>query len=387
MFYFKFEAKYCLHYALAMIYVLSTVASTIYMVSGAVAPSSSFNKPNFDDWRITFYTGDKMWSGTDSMVYVQVHGEIDSQIFQLNPDKYQMEAHGIDSYTVQLPKIIRNIKAITVGKQHSYSFFNDWQLIKAELTDPNGKRFIFSCMCWLTTLRYKRTIELTAVDGIDVESGSSLDPYSSSSGRTTRVFPMTIGLLFLLLILIIFTYFGNVMCKKWKDNLFMTNSLRRRRSLNASNNESRAGQSRRLNPSHHVRNNTRRNHNNLYKDDDDEEENLELPARDGVYNFTSNLTDLNVNTSSSVNRNHRLPLSGRHMPQTLTINEDKPPEYTQLFPIKKEEEPTSVINTPNTKVSTAAEDSSETNQNASASPITTTVSSRNAVETNNITQL
>ena len=53
------------------------------MVSGAVAPSSSFNKPNFDDWRITVYTGDKMWSGTDSMVYVQVHGEIDSQIFQV----------------------------------------------------------------------------------------------------------------------------------------------------------------------------------------------------------------------------------------------------------------------------------------------------------------
>jgi hypothetical protein len=55
-----------------------------------------------------------------------------------------MEAHGIDSYTIQLPKIIRNIKAITVGKQHSYSFFNDWQIIKAELTDSNGKKFIFS---------------------------------------------------------------------------------------------------------------------------------------------------------------------------------------------------------------------------------------------------
>ena len=77
-------------------------------------------------------------------------------------------------------------------------------------------------MCWLTTLRYKRTIELTAVDGVDVESGSNLDPYSTSSGRTTRIFPMTIGLLFLLLILIIFTYFGNVMCKKWKENLFLS---------------------------------------------------------------------------------------------------------------------------------------------------------------------
>ena len=133
-----------------------------------------------------------------------------------------MEAHAIDSYTLQLPKLIKQVKSITVGKQHSYSFFNDWQLIKAELVDPNGRKFIFSCMCWLTTLRYKRTIELTAVDGVDVESGSNLDPYSTSSGRTTRVFPMTIGLLFLLLILIIFTYFGNVMCKKWKENLFLS---------------------------------------------------------------------------------------------------------------------------------------------------------------------
>jgi len=83
MFCFKFEAKNCLHYVLAMIYVLSTVVSTIYMVSGTILPSS-FNKPNTDEWRITFYTGDKMWSGTDSMVYIQVHGEIDSQIFQVN---------------------------------------------------------------------------------------------------------------------------------------------------------------------------------------------------------------------------------------------------------------------------------------------------------------
>lgn len=381
MFCFKFEAKNCLHYVLAMIYVLSTVVSTIYMVSGTILPSS-FNKPNTDEWRITFYTGDKMWSGTDSMVYIQVHGEIDSQIFQLNPDKYQMEAHGVDSYTIQLPKVIRNIKAITVGKQHSYSFFNDWQLIKAELMDPNGKKFIFSCMCWLTTLRYKRTIELTAVDGVDVENGSNLDLYSSSSARTTRVFPMTIGLLFLLLILIIFTYFGNVMCKKWKDNLFMSDSLRRSRSLNSSNGP-RTSQSRRLNSSQTVRNNTRRNHNNLYKDDDDEE-NLELSGRDGVYNFTNNLTDLNVNTSSSANRNI-LSSNGRNMPQTVTINEDKPPEYTQLFPIRNEE-PTSAINTPKTKSSTAVKESSENNQTASASPITT-VSSQNVVEPNNITQL
>ncbi len=163
---------------------------------------------------------------------------------------------------------------------------------------------------------------------------------------------------------------------------FLKDSLRRSRSLNSSNGP-RTSQSRRLNSSQTVRNNTRRNHNNLYKDDDDEE-NLELSGRDGVYNFTNNLTDLNVNTSSSANRNI-LSSNGRNMPQTVTINEDKPPEYTQLFPIRNEE-PTSAINTPKTKSSTAVKESSENNQTASASPITT-VSSQNVVEPNNITQL
>ncbi len=68
-------------------------------------------------------------------------------------------------------------------------------------------------------------MEVTSIDGIDTESGTNSDQFSISSPRTTRIFPMTIGLLFLLLILIIFTYFGNVMCKKWKESIFLRGKI------------------------------------------------------------------------------------------------------------------------------------------------------------------
>ena len=88
------------------------------------------------------------------------------------------------------------------------------------------------------------------------------------------------------------------------------------------------------------------NNNNLYKDDD-ENEIAELSSRDGVYNFTNNLSDLNVN--STANRN--IVESQARNSHSL-ISEDKPPEYPQLFPIKSineikpiEEENNHTINT------------------------------------------
>ena len=291
-----------------------------------ISGASTVYKSN-DDWNIKFYTGDKVWAGTDSLVYVQVHSStMDSQIFQLNPEKHQMEAQAVDSYYVSLPKSIGNIKSITVGKQHSYSFFNDWQLIKVELIDPNGKKYIFDCRCWLTTLRFKRTIELTSVDGVNQDSSGNYD----FTPNKARVFPMTIGLLFLLLILIIFTYFGNVMCKKWKENVFLRGSStrhNRHRGGGTNSNGANRGTSHRSalitsNNSH--RHNTR---NDLYKDDD--EENVELAQ--GVYNITNNLNDLNVNTSTHRQSN----FTDSHACNSHSlVNEDKPPDYTQLFPIK-----------------------------------------------------
>ena len=369
---FRYNSKYVFYHILIAICV-SSLVSTIYMVCGASTPLSST-----EPWRLIFYTGDKIWSGTDSMVYVQIHGNIDSQIFQLYPDKYQMEAQAVDTYLLQLPSQLGNVKSITVGKQHSYSFFNDWQIVKAELIDPKNKRYTFNCNCWLTTLRYKRTMEVTSIDGIDTESGNS-DQFSISSPRTTRIFPMTIGLLFLLLILIIFTYFGNVICKKWKESLFLRGKIikflkyllikliikinfkdpsRTNRNRNNSNgNRSTRNRSSRvvLNAANNNNNNnnsrnllrhTNNNNNNLYKDDD-ENEIAELSTRDGVYNFTNNLSDLNVNSTAN-----RSIIESQARNSHSLISEDKPPEYTQLFPIKSineikpiEEENNHTINT------------------------------------------
>jgi len=282
------------------------------------------------------------------MVYVQIHSDLmESQIFQLNPNKHQMEAQAVDTYLINLPRNFGNIKSITVGKQHSYSFFNDWQLIKAELVDSMNRKYIFNCNCWLTTLRYKRTIELTSFNGDLV---SSSDSFSISSSRTTRVFPMTIGLLFLLLILIIFTYFGNVMCKKWKETVFLRSASSRQartRSASATNGAIRPPSNRVVLTAYNNSRQTTRN--NLLKDDDDE--NVGLASRDGVYNVTNNLTDLNVN---HMNRNLAEAMARN---SHSLVNEDKPPEYTHLFPIKsdanslipEENNPSNTINNNSTK--------------------------------------
>jgi len=319
-----------------------------------------------DDWKLTFYTGDKIWAGTDSQVYAQVHGTSgDSPIYQLTPEKYQMEAQAVDFFYISLPKNLGNIKSITVGKQHSYSFFNDWQLIKVELTDPVGKKYTFQCNCWLTTLRFKRTIELTSMDGVDQDPSSHLDPFIGP-GKTTRVFPMTIGLLFLLLILIIFTYFGNVMCKKWKENVFLSGSSARRsrhsRSTNGNSSSRGAPHRSGLNTSTNQASNHRHTtRNDLYKDDDDDDdENAELAH--GVYNITNNLNDLNVNSTT-----HRSNLSDSHARNSHGLfNEDKPPDYTQLFPLKTINETTA--NNKSTSTNSTATTPQDMNQNNKTEP-------------------
>lgn len=60
------------------------------------------------------------------------------------------------------------------------------------------------------------------------ERPSSLDSDDplTIGGRHTRVFPLTITILLLLLVLITFTYFGNEILKKWRENFLMFNSSR-----------------------------------------------------------------------------------------------------------------------------------------------------------------
>ena len=92
-----------------------------------------------------------------------------------------------------------------------------------QVHDPNGRKYIFRCNCWLTTLKYKRLIDLSEIEG-ERPIGLDSDETLSMGTRSTRVFPLTITILFLLLVLITFTYFGNEICKKWRDNFLFFNS-------------------------------------------------------------------------------------------------------------------------------------------------------------------
>lgn len=165
-----------------------------------------------------FYTGSLIWAGTDSDIFVELIGDSgNSPVITLKPGKPQLEAQSVDMFILGdfSNRSIGNLKSIIVGKQHSYAFFNDWQLIKVEVTDPLGKKYLFQCNCWLTSLKYRRVINLTSVEGVPVDSVSGY----TLSARNSRVFPMTLGLLFIFLLLVFFSYFGNVLCKKWRENI------------------------------------------------------------------------------------------------------------------------------------------------------------------------
>lgn len=94
-----------------------------------------------------------------------------------------------------------------------------------KVEDPTGKKYIFKCNCWLTTRNYKRQIDLSSVVGVQPGGAGGDEDISGLIGpRNGRVFPLTIAILFLLLVLITFTYFGNEICKKWRENLLMFNN-------------------------------------------------------------------------------------------------------------------------------------------------------------------
>lgn len=136
-----------------------------------------------------------------------------------------MEAKSVDRFSMGPldTKKLGNIESMTISKQHSYAFFNDWELIKVELTDPDRKTYLFICNCWLTTLKYKQNIELYSIDGVRIQKHIN-DPKDLRI-RSFSAFPVTVSLLLLFLMLIVFTYFGNLIATKWRENTaFITNS-------------------------------------------------------------------------------------------------------------------------------------------------------------------
>lgn len=180
-------------------------------------------KESDHQWFIYFYTGNKLWAGTDSKIYVELLGDQgNSPIINIKSNRFQLEANSVDVYPLGNlgGRKIGKLKSIIVGKQYSFSFFNDWYLNKVEVIDSNQNRYIFECNCWLRKSSYKKMINLTRVEEYSNMIYDDQLDHKLYSMRGTAAFPATIGVLFILLILILFTYFGNEVCKKWRDNTF-----------------------------------------------------------------------------------------------------------------------------------------------------------------------
>lgn len=283
---------------------------------------------NERDWKITFYTGSKIWSGTDSIINAQIYGSTGkSDIKQIHPKALQLEAKSVDRFSIGPLdlKRIGNIESITISKQHSYAFFNDWELIKVELTDPDRKTYLFICKCWLTTLKYKQNIELYSIDGVRIQKHTD----AITKTRSFSAFPVTVSLLLLFLMLIVFTYFGNLIANKWRENTaFITNNSRR---IHHRAGYSRSGRSGRGRTSYSRNTNAE----DLYKDDDDEDGD-DSGNMDRVYNVTNDLTNLNTNSNLNRSSNRRVEQTNIDAQPSVIVpnlsNEDKPPDYKELFP-------------------------------------------------------
>lgn len=144
-------------------------------------------------------------------------GESDkSDVIHLVPAKDQMEAKSVDTFSLGnlQGRNIGKLETLIIAKQYTMGFFSDWELVQASVVDPFGKRYDFKCNCWLTNQRNKRTIKVTSSHD---DSEPLIPP------RAARVFPITIVLLSLFLIMILFSYFGNVLCKKWRENVQFLN--------------------------------------------------------------------------------------------------------------------------------------------------------------------
>lgn len=244
------------------------------------------------EWKVVFYTGEAVWAGTDSDIYIELIGDYgNSKVTVLRPSKSQMEAKSVDSfYLGDLDgRQIGNLKQIVVGKQYSYAFFNDWQLLKIEVFDPQGKKYLFNCNCWFTSNKYKRMLSITSI-----ENTNNINESYNIAARSTRVFPMTLALLFLFFILVSFTYFGKIMCNKWRDSLIYFSTL--------------------------GSNDPNRNNRRTTRHDEDEITNrlMNITHRNRSTNNNQNMNLENINLNLSRNQSN--------------IMEDKPPDYMELFP-------------------------------------------------------
>lgn len=273
------------------IVVFFTTQSLLTVQAFTLIDSSDPSIKN-NDWTITFSTGRRMWAGTDSNIYIELIGDKDkSEVISLIPSKTQLEAKSVDSFKLGdlQGRNIGSLKSIIIAKQYTVGLFSDWELVEAKVFDSDGNIYEFKCNCWLTNQRNKRTLKVTSTNGNS--GGDGREGFT----RTARIFPITIVLLSLFLIMVLFSYFGNILCQKWRQNVQFLNDLRHgRRSFSRNSNNTLGG---------------RFSGSALNRADDAENRN-------------------------SRNRHNQDDLSSINIPLQLTTIEDKPPDYKELFPIE-----------------------------------------------------
>jgi hypothetical protein len=150
---------------------------------------------------------------------VQLNGDIDnSRIFQIKPKKRELEANSVDEFELNNveSKKLGELKSITITKQETYMLFSDWNLVKVEIYDEKGKKYIFNCDCWFRRNQYKKTIELSLTeDNLVDANGDQL-----SNSRRSRTFSMPFTFVILFLIVLIVLYIVNYAYEMWKKNSF-----------------------------------------------------------------------------------------------------------------------------------------------------------------------
>lgn len=136
---------------LSLIVVFVTV---IFVVDGSASyETGAARRRSSDEWKLIFYTGDKLWAGTDSELFVELLGKNgNSEIIPLKPRKHQLEADAIDVFSLGdlRGRDVGELKSIIIAKQHSYSFFNDWELIKVEVQMNNKKKETMTKFIFMT---------------------------------------------------------------------------------------------------------------------------------------------------------------------------------------------------------------------------------------------
>lgn len=232
-----------------------------------------------DLWNVVFYTGRQFFSGSNLEVSLQLIGELrTSKIINLNTEERKVSG-GIIKELISVDGDLGELRQLMVSLRNKRLFFSDWNLHKIDLVDNNNVTYSFLCNCWLTLSAPKRILNVTA----QIFTDSTNNNHANSLDRSYETrYPLTIGLLTLLTFIIIFTYLINVLCKKWQHRINWSNYNRR---------------------------------------------NLRMRRTQITSNSHNNNNDQIV---FSVPQTHLSMLN-----QNLTSNqykEDKPPDYTELFP-------------------------------------------------------